>query len=78
MTQKDKYDKIIMDSFLLEPGSVAQASAKTIRGWDSMGKLNLVMALEDEFNIELSAEEIMDLDSYDSGKEILIKHGIDI
>ena len=37
------------------------SSPDTIEKWDSMGHLNLAVALEEEFKTELSEEEIMEL-----------------
>lgn len=39
-------------------------SQKTCEKWDSMGQLNLVVELEDSFNISLEPDEISDMKSY--------------
>jgi acyl carrier protein len=39
--------------------------------WDSLGNFNLIMAVEEEFKITFSAEEISNLNSYGSLLEIL-------
>lgn len=46
-------------------------SQKTCEQWDSMAQLNLVLELEDEFNISLEPEEIGLMISYDAVKSIL-------
>ncbi|NOZ34226.1 MAG: acyl carrier protein [Chlorobi bacterium] len=37
------------------------ASPDTIENWDSLRLINLVAALEDEFNIEFEEEEIVEM-----------------
>lgn len=40
---------------------LSQCNAKTVEKWDSLNILNLVVALEDEFLIEITADEINDI-----------------
>ena len=40
-----------------------RSSPDTIRGWDSLGHLRLVTALEDALAVELDADDIMELES---------------
>ncbi len=39
-------------------------SQKTCEKWDSMGQLNLVVELEDAFDVSLEPEEIGEMKSY--------------
>jgi len=41
----------------------ADVSRKNFPAWDSLRHMNLMLALEDEFQIEFSDREIADLDS---------------
>lgn len=34
-----------------------------IQGWDSLGHLSLVTALQDQFGVEFEVNEVMDMDS---------------
>jgi acyl carrier protein len=36
-------------------------TAEDVPGWDSMNHMNLILLIESEFNIRLSAEEMMSL-----------------
>ena len=38
-----------------------QDSAETVKGWDSLGHLSLILALEAEFGIQFDSAEIADL-----------------
>lgn len=40
------------------------ASPDTIDNWDSLKHMNLIVALEEEFNIEFDDEEMLDMVNY--------------
>jgi acyl carrier protein len=40
------------------------SSADNIGNWDSLKQINLVLALEEEFQIEFSDDEIMNMNQY--------------
>ena len=46
-------------------------SQTTCEAWDSMGQLNLVVELEDAFNISLEPEDIIKMKSYNDIIEII-------
>jgi acyl carrier protein len=48
-----------------------------IPAWDSLGHLNLMMALEQTFDITLEVEDFADLTSVPAILAYLEKHGID-
>ena len=45
----------------------------SIEEWDSIGHMNLMGMLEDEFNITMDMEDIIDFSSYRKGIELLKK-----
>ncbi len=47
------------------------SSPDTIPSWDSLNHLNLVMAIEQEFGVSLSADDVMDMASVAKMREIL-------
>jgi acyl carrier protein len=47
-----------------------------MRQWDSVAHLQLVVAIEDEFGIQLDPAEVVDLNSYASAVAILDRHGV--
>ena len=49
------------------------SSSDTITSWDSLKHFNMVMALEEEFNIEFGSEEIADLLDFRRIKFALLK-----
>lgn len=46
-------------------------STKNCDGWDSLNHLNLVIELENEFDIELEPEEIGSMNDFESVKKII-------
>ena len=70
----------LQDSFrqgLALPGSfdVTHAEESTVRQWDSVAHLQLVVSIEDAFNIRLSPAEVVELKSYPAAVDILRRHG---
>ncbi len=45
--------------------------------WNSVGHMQLVAAIEDEFDLLLETEQIIDMSSFAKALEILSSHGID-
>jgi acyl carrier protein len=48
-------------------------SPDTVEKWDSLQQLNLAMAIENEFKITLSSNDITDMLSYKLIKQILLE-----
>jgi len=46
-----------------------------LEAWDSLGHVNIITAIEDEYDIEISPEEIGEINSIAEIKKILIKKG---
>jgi acyl carrier protein len=54
-----RVQRIIAEVFSLPPESVtSESSPQTIQNWDSVGHLNLVLALEQEFHVQFSPDDI--------------------
>ena len=47
-----------------------------VSGWDSLGHLRLVTAIEEQFGIQLEVDDIMEMDRVNKIIEILKKYGI--
>ncbi len=78
MTAKEKYLSVLMEVFIIGEDEVENASAATLPAWDSVGKLNLVVGLEEAFDIELDTEDIIAFNSYEDGLHILHKYNIEL
>lgn len=55
-----------------------EASPDTIESWDSLNHMNLVLALEEEFGVQFTDEEIVELMNYPLIKLILSKKSKDV
>ncbi len=55
-----------------------QLAYNTIKEWDSVAHMALVVALEDQFSVMLDTDDIIDMSSVSKAKEILLKYGVDI
>lgn len=55
-----------------------EASPHTVSSWDSLNHLNLAMALESEFGVNLSAEEVLNIRSVALIRRILRQHGVEV
>ncbi len=59
LTILEQVRSVASDIFALPAESITeQSSPESIESWDSTQHLNLVLALEDKFNLQLSPEEI--------------------
>jgi len=52
------------------------ASPDSIATWDSLRHMNLVLALEQEFGVELTDDQVVEVLSYPLIKIILAEHGV--
>lgn len=57
---------------------VTDANTSTLPQWDSVAHLQLVVALEDAFDISLTPADVVELKSYANALEILRRHGVSI
>jgi acyl carrier protein len=59
LTVFDQVRTIASDLFAISPDKINPGSSpENIESWDSVQHLNLVLALEEKFNLQLSPEEI--------------------
>ena len=71
------YEKVFFESFEIDKSILPGLSYQDIPEWDSVGHMNLMNALEEEFNLELDIDDIIDFSSYEKGQEILLKYGVE-
>ena len=49
-----------------------------ISEWDSIGHMTLISALEEKFKISIETDDIINFSSFNEGKKILKKYGVNI
>jgi acyl carrier protein len=63
---------IASDIFGIPADTITPASSpQTIDNWDSIQHLNLILALEEKFNLQLSPEEIEEIKSIGAGAKLI-------
>lgn len=79
MTNLEKYNAIFTEVFGVIANQLGDNFSKeTISEWDSVHQLNIITLLEENFDLFLDPEDIMACTSYNAGKEILTKNGIEL
>lgn len=79
MTNIDKFNDAFVQVFGIETSKLNDDFGKeTVGEWDSVHQLGIVSNLEEVFDIMLEPEDIMAMDSYKAGKEILKKYQIEL
>lgn len=72
----DKVRQTISDVFGVAASDLTpDSSPQTVEAWDSMGHLNLVLALEQAFNVQFSPEEIAGMTSVQLVSDTLARKG---
>ncbi len=70
-------EDIVARVFGAEPESLDGASSpESVEGWDSMGHLNLIAALEKDFSVSIDIGDVMEMVSVKRIREILLDYGV--
>lgn len=73
----EKVKQIMAVLFEINPDEITfESSSDTIENWDSLRHMNLVTALEEEFDIRLSDENIIEMLNYQLVLEVLKENGV--
>ena len=77
MTNLEKYNNVFVENLQVAEDQLATLKYQGVELWDSVGHMTLVAALEDAFDIMMDTDDIIDLSSYEKGKEILKKYDVE-
>lgn len=77
MTNLEKYTNVFVENLQVSPEDCKDLKYQGVELWDSVGHMTLVAALEDAFDIMLDTDDIIDLSSFEKGKEILAKYDVE-
>lgn len=59
---ENRIKKVIADVLFLEVDQIDDnSSPETIDAWDSMNQMNIVVALEEEFDIQISDDNVIEM-----------------
>lgn len=78
MTNLEKYTKAFSEALEVPQSEVPALVYGESAAWDSVGHMTLIAALEDAFDIMVDMDDIIDLSSFEKGKEILRKYDVEI
>lgn len=77
MSNLEKYNGAFVNTLNITENMLDGLVYQGIQEWDSIGHMELVSAIEEAFDIEIETDDIIDLSSYEKGKEILSsKYGV--
>lgn len=76
MTNREKYEKAFVNAFGVDISKVSDSKYEVTEGWDSVGHMNLIAEIEDAFDLMMETDDIIELNSYEKGIEILRKYSI--
>ena len=74
MTNEEKYANAFCQAFDIDTDTAKGLKFQAIDAWDSVGHMGLVAQIEEAFDILLEPDDIVDLNRYENGKEILAKN----
>ena len=79
MSNLEKYNQAFLEVFGVEESALGSNFNKdSVDGWDSVHQLNIIALLEESFDIMLDPEDIMELTSYEKGKELMAKYEVEL
>lgn len=76
MTNLEKYKNAFIESLGVEEYQLEGLKYQDY-GWDSVGHMTLIAILEEAFDIMMDTDDIIDLSSFEKGKEILGKYDVE-
>ena len=78
MTNIEKYTQVFINAFSVDAESAKTLKYQDIPAWGSVGHMGLIAQLEEQFGIMMEPDDIVDLSSFEKGKEILAgKYGVE-
>ena len=71
MTNLEKYEQAFCESLEVSKDQLMGLEYQQVTSWDSVGHMGLIAAIEDAYDIMMDTDDIIDLSSFEKGKEIL-------
>lgn len=77
MTNLEQYKNAFIETLVVEESQLKGLQYQDVPGWDSIGHMSLMAALEDVFDIMMDTDDIIDFSSFEKGQEILAKYDVE-
>ena len=78
MSTIEQYNRSFIETFSVQVDMLHDLKYQDVPDWDSVGHMSLMSILEAEFEIEMDIDDIIDFSSYETGKTILRKYGVEL
>ena len=78
MSNYEKYKLTYMNVLGLDSDISLESLRYRDSGWDSVAHMVLMSEIENNFNIMLNTDDVIDFSSFEKGKEILRKYGVEL
>lgn len=79
MSNLEKYNKVFKNVLGVNEAALNERfTFKDVPQWDSVAHLSLIDALEEAFDVMFDSEDILHYGSYENGKKILGRYGVEI
>lgn len=70
--------EIFSDVLNISPSEITdQLSPNTLKTWNSMAHMKLVMAMEEAYDIVFSVEDVKSVKSFADARQILLQKGVE-
>lgn len=76
MSNLERYNRTFRMLFRKKDEELTELRYRGIALWDSIGHMDLMGELEEEFDIRIDTIDVLDFTSYEKGKEILGRYGV--
>jgi acyl carrier protein len=77
MPLRERLRQVFVTTFELPPDVDVEALRQRVHpGWDSIGHMSLVVAIEDEFGVELGPEQMVGMDSFQAATKVIRELGV--
>ena len=76
MANREKYNNAFIESLDVQENQLPDLKYQDVPTWDSVGHMSLISELEDAFDIQFETDDIVELNSYAKGIELLKKYDI--
>lgn len=74
----EKYNSIFIDLLAVSNKDLLELKYQGSPSWDSIGHMQLISRIEDEFDLMFETVDIIDFSSYEKGIEILKKYNVEL
>ena len=78
MENLEAYQASFKKLFDIDNSALSSLVYQGIPEWDSISHMELMTILEKTFSIEMDIDDIIDFSSFEAGKSILAKYGVQI